>query len=149
MKHFIKILFSALLVSTASTVGAHEGGHPGSPGSEHGKLCPVFFSLADVCAKVEFVKGPAQEGESQFLVEFFEHKSAHGEHIPVDPQELKIDLWMYMGNHGGHGSAPVQWQQQSAGVYMVTEAYFVMPGRWNVRFFVNGEQADLIVDVKP
>lgn len=153
MKSLLQITLSALFILTASIAGAHgEHGDHGDGGGghhDHNKLCPVYFALADVCAEVEFTKGPFDGDESQFLVRFFDHKSAHGEHVMVDPQNLKIDLWMNMGNHGGHGSAPVKIVKQAQGVYFVSEAYFVMSGRWSVRFFVDGEQADLIVDVKP
>lgn len=163
MKLFAQLLFALSLAFTANSFacgngshggGDHSGGNHGQHGGgshqdEHQKLCPIYFKTADVCAQVEFTKGPFDGTESQFLVKFFDHKSAHGEHVMVDPQNLKIDLWMYMGNHGGHGSAPVKVVKQDQGVYYVSEVYFVMPGRWNVRFFVNGEQSDLLVDVKP
>lgn len=119
------------------------------PAHDHQKLCPIYFKTSDLCATVEFTKGPVDGDESQFIVRIFDHKSAHGDHVMVDPQNLKIDLWMYMGNHGGHGSAPVKIVKQDVGTYFVSEAYFIMPGRWNVRFFLDNEQSDLIVDVNP
>lgn len=45
---------------------------------------------------------------------------------------LKVDLWMQMGNHG-HGSSPVKLTQLATNKYRVTEAYFVMTGSWLVR----------------
>lgn len=147
MKHLAKTLIAALVVFAGNFAMASS---PSADGShDHNKLCPIFFKTSNVCATVEFTKGPVDGDESQFLVKFFDHKSAHGEHVMVDPADLKIDLWMYMGNHGGHGSAPVKFVKQDTGTYFVSEVYFVMAGRWNVRFFANGEQSDLIVDVKP
>lgn len=147
----MKKIFAALslltLVLFSSGSFANEG--LGEGPHQHEKLCPLFFKAANVCAQVEFTKGPYDGAESQFLVQFFDHKSAHGEHVMVDPTDLKIDLWMFMGDHGGHGSAPVKVVKQATGVYYVSEVYFVMPGRWTVRFFANGEQANLTVDVNP
>lgn len=110
--------------------------------------CPVYFKTADLCASVEFTKGPSDSEESQFLVKFYEHASAHSEHTMVDPQNLKVDLWMNMGHHG-HGSGPVKVVKQDQGTYFVSEAYFVMSGRWQIRLFVNGEKGEFNVDVKP
>jgi hypothetical protein len=45
---------------------------------------------------------------------------------------LKVDLWMQMGNHG-HGSSPVKLTQFATNKFRVTEAYFVMTGQWLVR----------------
>ncbi len=64
----------------------------------------------------------------------------------VDPQDLKIDLWMSMGGHG-HGSAPVKIVKQNNGVYYVSEAYFVMPGQWQIRITADSEQSSLMVNV--
>lgn len=136
---FLASLFTALSFQSAL---AH-----GEDSSEHNKLCPVFFPLANICAQVEFTRGPVSDDEAQFLVKFYDHASAHGEHVMVDPAGLKVDLWMNMGHHG-HGSSPVKVVKQSTGIYFVSEAYFVMPGRWTIRVFSNNEQAEFPVDVK-
>lgn len=47
-------------------------------------------------------------------------------------QNVKVDLWMQMGNHG-HGSAPVQLTSLSNNKYKVENAWFVMKGEWQVR----------------
>lgn len=142
MKQTTLFFVSLFTVLSFQTAFAH-----GGDSSEHNKLCPVFLPLADICAQVEFTRGPQSDDEAQFLVKFYQHSSAHGEHVMVDPVELKVDLWMNMGHHG-HGSSPVKVVKQSTGVYFVSEAYFVMPGRWTVRFFTNNEQAEFPVQVK-
>lgn len=141
--HLALITFCAFVTPNAL---ANSGEHTQE---NHNKLCPIYFQKTDTCAQVEFTQGPFDGEESQFIVHFYEHQSAHGEHFMVTPQQLKVDLWMYMGNHGGHGSAPVTFTEQSTGVYLVSNVYFIMPGRWNIRFFVEGEQKDLIIDIKP
>lgn len=141
----MKFLFSfltTLLIFTTSSAFATQT----TSDHDHAKLCPVYFASADLCAEILFQKGPTEGDESQFLVKFYEHTSAHGDHVMVDPQNLKIDLWMNMGHHG-HGSSPVKIVKQDVGVYFVSEAYFVMSGRWDVRLFANGEQAAFSVDV--
>ncbi|WP_413942789.1 FixH family protein [Bdellovibrio sp. HCB-162] len=150
MKTFLQLTLAAFLflgANSARAFGEH-GDHGGGGHHDHNTLCPVYFALADVCAEIEFTKGPLSGDESQFLVKFFDHKSAHGEHVMVDPQNIKLDLWMNMGGHG-HGSSPVKIVKQSQGVYFVSEAYFVMSGRWNIRFNVDGEQAEFTIDVQP
>ncbi|WP_413568118.1 FixH family protein [Bdellovibrio sp. HCB117] len=116
--------------------------------AQAGAACPVYFKTSNVCASVEFTKGPSDSEESQFLVKFYGYASANGEPVMVDPQNLKVDLWMNMGHHG-HGSGPVKVVKQDQGIYFVSEAYFVMAGRWQIRLFVNGEKGEFDVDVKP
>lgn len=148
MKNFFLSLISATVLLSGSGAAAHGGHehHDENGQHQHNKLCPVFFALADVCAQVQFTQGPVSDDESQFTVSFYKHTSAHGEHVMVDPQDVKVDLWMNMGGHG-HGSAPVKIVKQSTGVYFVSEAYFVMPGTWSIRFAVDNEQAEFSVDV--
>lgn len=141
MKNLIHIALIAVL--------SLAGGYALAETQEHSKLCPLYFQQTDTCAKVEFIHGPFDGEESSFVIHFYEHQSAHGEPVMVTPAQMKVDLWMYMGNHGGHGSAPVVVTEQSPGVYLVSNVYFIMPGRWNIRFFVENEQKDLIVDIKP
>ena len=45
---------------------------------------------------------------------------------------FKLDLWMDMGGHG-HGSSPVKITPFAVNKYRITDAYFVMAGRWLVR----------------
>lgn len=49
------------------------------------------------------------------------------------PNTLKVILWM---PSMGHGSAPVKITKMGPGEYKVTNIYFVMPGRWDVKFHV-------------
>lgn len=135
----IKFLMAAL----ALTLGAAKAQAHESPD------CPMYFAKSDLCGAVEFITPPSETAEASFHFKVYDHASTPDQPVLVDPAELKIDLWMYMGHHGGHGSAPVKITRESQGIYRVTEAYFIMPGRWNMRFWVNGEKRELIVDVKP
>jgi len=138
MKKMLALFFTLGALFAVSSAGA----------VERSTACPIPFSQNNLCADIEFAKGPFNGDESQFIVRFFTAGSAAGERNFVDAQNLKVDLWMNMGHHG-HGSSPVKVVHQSTGTYYVSEAYFVMAGRWNIRLFVNGEQSDLLVDVKP
>lgn len=48
-------------------------------------------------------------------------------------QNLSVVLWMDMGHGHGHGTAPVTITPQAPGVYMVSDAYFLMQGPWIVK----------------
>lgn len=112
--------------------------------AQNSETCPLYFAQSDLCANIEFTKGPFDGLESQFLLKVYGAKDM----VLLDPAELKVDLWMYMGHHGGHGSAPVKVVKQDVGTYYVSEVYFIMPGRWNIRVWVNGEQRDMVLTVK-
>lgn len=53
-----------------------------------------------------------------------------------------------MGNHG-HGSAPLKITATAPGEYDVTNAYFVMKGKWQIRvtYSLAGTQETLIIPV--
>lgn len=98
--------------------------------------CEPFDSMP-ICAQVQFTQGPVNRAESQFVVKFFSTETG----AAVDPQNLKVDIWMEMSGHGhGHGSGPVTVTKQDFGVYFVTEVYFVMHGEWQLRFFTQDTQ---------
>ena len=79
-----------------------------------------------VCAHVGFHWGvPTTKAEGKFV---FHATPASGE-----ISDLKIDLWMDMGNGHGHGSAPVALKKMGKNQYAVSNAYFVMPGAWLIR----------------
>lgn len=133
-----KVLILSAVLFASATATAHEG-----------KECPLYFAQSDLCASLEFTQAPNQYDESKFLVKIYQHGSTAESPVMADPTEFKVDLWMEMGNHGGHGTAPVKIVKQDLGIYFVSEAYFVMPGRWLVRVSIDGERRNLNVDVKP
>jgi hypothetical protein len=67
-----------------------------------------------------------------------------------DIKDLKLDLWMDMGNGHGHGSAPLQWTQFGPGKFNVSNAYFLMQGAWQVRaqFSLRGQLHQLVIPVQ-
>lgn len=62
-------------------------------------------------------------------------------------QNLSVVLWMDMGHGHGHGTAPVTITPKSPGVYLVSEAYFIMEGPWIVKvgFDLDGTHHELQV----
>ncbi len=66
--------------------------------------------------------------------------TVNDQHVEVE-QEISIDLWM--PDHG-HGSYPVKIKKLSIGRYLVSDIFFVMPGKWQVRIDLrkDGEQVD-------
>ncbi|RPJ66212.1 MAG: hypothetical protein EHM20_17545, partial [Alphaproteobacteria bacterium] len=81
------VLFLTLLISNLSFAGDHT---------------PNYCSTVNTsnCAHLKFAKFPTSTEESKFIAHVL---SASGEQI----QNVKIKLWMDMGNGQGHGSAPL------------------------------------------
>lgn len=132
------ILCSCLLVlgiGSAQAAGHHHPGHGSGetqPVSDM-TICQSIPDGAELCMSLEWQQGPVVGGESQFKLHLMEKEGASlsGDQIP------EVVLWM---PHHGHGSSPVQMAEAvdkdglvMPGHYEVTEAYFVMPGLWEIR----------------
>lgn len=104
------------------------------------EVCTSYTSK--VCASAKFVSTPnsSSEGAFQLNLQTPDNKVA---------QNVKVDLWMQMGNHG-HGSSPVQLAYLAENTYQVEKAWFVMTGSWQVRieFQVDEQSYKLILPVQ-
>ncbi len=55
------------------------------------------------------------------------------------PRNFEVYLWM---PSMGHGSSPVKVNRISAGIYEITDVYFIMEGDWEIRIKLdNGDEA--------
>lgn len=81
-----------------------------------------------VCASYLTNSPFSTKGEGRFILSLKTNNE-----VPLEL--LKVDLWMQMGNHG-HGSAPLKVNQLAPGEFDVTNAYFVMKGKWLIRVTV-------------
>lgn len=77
----------------------------------------------DVCGHIGHMSGMKSDSEAQFVT----HLEVPGE---IQVTDLTVQLWM---PSMGHGSSPVKITQLGVNKYKVTEAFFVMPGTWEVR----------------
>lgn len=104
------------------------------------EVCASYTS--GTCVSARFVSTPDSktEGQFDFKIQTPDNKIA---------QNVKVDLWMQMGNHG-HGSSPVQLTSLSENTYQVQKAWFVMTGSWQVRveFQVDEQSYKLILPVQ-
>lgn len=116
--------------------------------AEQSADCPLSFPGSELCASVEFVQAPNQNADSPFVLKVYDQTSTAAAPSLVDPAQLKVDLWMNMGHHG-HGTSPVTIEKQEVGTFLISEAYFVMPGKWLIRVWINGEKSEMTVVVKP
>ncbi|MNL39189.1 hypothetical protein D3C87_1614540 [compost metagenome] len=111
---------------------AHDG-HHGQPTTpiEKPQGCDVWFAHHGICGTINFLKDVKAYQDSPFQILFTDLNLN-----PVDHPPVFIDLWMSMGEHGGHGSAPVTTTKIQNGIYRAENVYFVMPGSWQVRVTV-------------
>lgn len=129
MKH---LLFAAALAFGLQAF-AHGGSHPDAH---------LVFPTNGVHAHLFWENGPNDGTESILRVEFMKAV----DHSPADvTADLEVELWM---PDMGHGSAPTAVQrvvddrgQVRAGVFRVSNVYFLMPGLWDVRVSLKGTGA--------
>ncbi|WP_413587235.1 hypothetical protein [Bdellovibrio sp. HCB274] len=114
---------------------------PSSP--KAGELSAIVCSEKSpaLCAQLLYKTDVSSETEGQFqvLIQGFDGLAI---------TNFKADLWMQMGHHG-HGSSPLDIVENANGVYLVTNAWFVMRGKWDVRldFVINGQAEHLEIPV--
>ncbi len=126
-------LFFTLVLWNVSFAGEHEGG----------THTPNYCSTtnAKVCAHLIFDELPKTTSASEFIVHVLSSSGAQVEN-------MKVKLWMDMGNGHGHGSAPVVVSPlDELNHFYVQKAYFVMRGQWQVlvTFTEAGEAQKIII----
>lgn len=117
------ILFLTLLLSMSSFAGFENK----NEGEIHS---PNYCSsvLTKSCAHLKFEDYPTTTKEGEFIVHVLP------EHSSTIIKEIKVSLWMDMGNGNGHGSAPVEvLETEELNHFFVQNAWFVMKGNWLVR----------------
>lgn len=88
----------------------------------------LFFATQNTAVDLNFEVGPNDSEANSFTLKFYKPENPD---VPVDiDQTLAVVLWM---PSMGHGSSPVHIQKVATGIYKITDAYFIMPGEWEIR----------------
>lgn len=80
--------------------------------------------LKNLCASISYEAKPVMGEAFEFVVDLTASDSDLAK-----VSGIKAELWM---PSMGHGSAPVRVERIGANQFLVTEAYFVMDGAWDV-----------------
>jgi hypothetical protein len=129
-------MFKAILVTTAllfSFSALAQDGHTHTP-----NVCSA--KNPDVCAHLGLPSILKTTEEGQFIVDIMTPAKA-----PFT--NLKVVLWM---PDMGHGSSPVTLQDIGHNHYQVSNAWFVMTGKWLVKlnFDFDGENLDIEIPIE-
>lgn len=130
-------MLKSLLVSAALMLSlpafADDHGHTHTP-----NVCST--KNPDVCAHLGLYGTLKSSVANQFIVDIMTPNAA-----PF--QNLKVVLWM---PDMGHGSSPVTMQDIGNNHYLVTDAWFIMPGQWTVKlnFDFGGENLDIEIPLE-
>lgn len=102
----------------------------------------VCAANTNLCLHMGFHSKPVVGEESNFMVHFLVDPA-----IGANIRDVKVELWMDMGNGHGHGSAPVDLKQLDAVHYRVSNAFFVMEGEWTIKvdFTYEGQSYEISV----
>jgi hypothetical protein len=101
--------------------------------------CALSFLAASFCLATTWDKQPAVNSQSSFIIRIT--KVADAQTLTDLPGTLTVVLWMPAM---GHGSSPATIEKMDTGIYHVTNAYFIMPGEWEVRFQLLNDQSQVI-----
>ncbi|MGE5085302.1 MAG: FixH family protein [Bacillota bacterium] len=125
-------ILSLLVFSTSAFAAAPKAGE---------NSANICNETATICAQLQYLTdiNASNEGKFQVVVTTPQQESV---------QNFKLDLWMQMGHHG-HGSSPVEIAEVGPNQFTISNAWFVMPGQWNVRvdFDFQGEHQHLEIPV--
>lgn len=89
------------------------------------------FAKTDYSFIISWVEGP-QMGVSKFIMKTWKKDlgTMNGPYQDLSKQ-LHVFLWM---PSMGHGSAPVKLKKIADGEYEVSDVYFIMGGKWEIKF---------------
>ena len=87
--------------------------------------CALELVKENLCASITWESEPTESTKGVFLLKFTNVAGA----ATAPAQAVGVKLWMPAM---GHGSSPIQLAAVSAGVYRVSDVYFVMAGRWEI-----------------
>jgi YtkA-like len=89
------------------------------------------FKKTDYSFNLTWITGPVK-GQNKFILKSW-HKDLGTLNGPYQdlPNDLYIYLWMPAM---GHGSSPVKMKKLNVGEYEVSDAYFIMGGKWEIHF---------------
>lgn len=88
--------------------------------------CAVSLKKEKLCVKMQWVTKPTEEEKGSFKLEFTDLTTG----VAQDPKAtVFVKLWMPAM---GHGSSPTKTSRAEAGIYNVTDVFFVMPGAWEI-----------------
>lgn len=153
MKQLLVMVLATLTLSFANAHtmdhghGPDHGGHHDNEPVTYDPSCPIHFAQQNVCADIHFLQAPKVGVSSDFHVVFY-RLNTDGSKTTVATENVMVDLWMNMGSHS-HGAPPLTHHQHSESSWMLTDVYFVMAGKWQIRVHLNGEQGILPVMAQP
>lgn len=112
---------------------------------DHSHTPPVCAAdQEEVCLHLGIHGDLIANQEVKFMVHFLVANE-----VAAKLSDLTVELWMDMGEGHGHGSSPVTITEKAPGKYVVTDAYFLMAGEWQVKVGYNfeGQHHEIIVPV--
>lgn len=113
--------------------------------------CPINFETTQLCAKLEWTKGPLLNEKSHFKVTFW--NVADESETPVSPNyEVDIYSWMIMDNGHNHGGPALTYIEKNPGEFISKDARFFMgrmKGSWQIKIELIGNSKSIVkaVDV--
>jgi hypothetical protein len=124
--------------------GDHSGGTvvpPGGDGHEHtGQFCSA--KAQELCLHLGIPQQLNPSSEGKFMVHF-----TVAPELAAKITLTSVVLWM---PSMGHGSAPTKLEKISDGKFVVTNAWFVMPGSWSImiNYSIDGTADQIIVPIE-
>jgi hypothetical protein len=107
--------------------------------SQSTTACAAKFYRSGNCVDITWETHPTESAVGSFLYKVSRENIADRSPVVVDTQGTPIVvLWM---PSMGHGSSPVTVARVDTGTYRASEVFFIMPGKWQIKFqMTNGNE---------
>jgi hypothetical protein len=112
--------------------------NPSSP-DQKVTTCPVRFQTSGLCLMWEWETPPTSTQNGVLIFKVVRANLLDGTAVPVDVEgAAELILWM---PEMGHGSTPTKVVPVDVGSFRATEVFFIMPGKWEMKFQFKKEGA--------
>jgi hypothetical protein len=97
--------------------------------------CSITLSESKYCLSWHWEIKPTASQSGSLIFKIFRQNQFDQTPVELDVSQIpEVILWM---PGMGHGSSPTQTTRLDVGTYRVSKVFFIMPGQWEIRFFIN------------
>jgi hypothetical protein len=93
--------------------------------------CSLKFSKSGVCIYWKWEKHPNESDVGSFVFKTYTIDEDGSMNAADIQDDMNVELWM---PDMSHGSSPVEVSKTAVGTYRADEVFFIMPGKWEIKF---------------
>lgn len=151
-KHLVLIAAFAISITACARPIYEEkivSNNNGQSNADSAAACSIKFTTSGNCISWKWEQMPTSSVPGSLSFKIYRQNAFDNSAVLLDPDYMPtVVLWM---PGMGHGSSPTQVQQLDVGTYMANSVFFVMPGKWEIKFQIKNGSAlvdEAVVDIE-